>query len=538
MLPAPQLGAQNCRAWPYWNSDAPRAHKLLGLVVLLLVATGLFLRVRGYLFQAPAFWLDECGWAMLLVEQPLSELSIRPMGFILTSQLMARCFGLTEMALRALPWLAGMATTVLAVPLARELFRTWAARLLFVFVIALHPCAIDFSKEFKPYSISLFLHLSLLLFTLLYLRTRLAKHLAWTLATATLGGFFAQDLVFAYPAVFILTGWAALHVNRAQLYAVVATAGVILLCLGGQYLLMWRHVTTHEIDNWATKYSVFYSRASGESPAAWALHHYLDMTGFPGFRRALWNPRPLSRETLSSLALVDRGVWACLHGIGLFVLLRQRRRAAVLLLAPLATLWLFNLLRFWPIGVFRANLFVIGYMTAVACMALDGGKRTAPRLLDALPALLLVFLPLALLDRRWSARKQALTYSSEFPAALEQLLKLKRADGNPRETLLLDRRSCDPFRYYTEFHPRVSKRVGHALRAEFDVHCIDKNAPFRAETDAATPPAPGEVWEILHADRPLREAIRRHRLASAGMRHEVRVDAHYVLAFSAASSRR
>src|SRR4051812_33262325 len=229
MLPATELGARKCRAWPFWNSAAPRAQKLLGVAVLLIVVTGLFLRVRGYLFRAPAFWLDECGWAMLLVEQPLSELSIRPMGFIITSQLLAHLFGLTEMTLRALPWLAGMAATVLAVPLARELFRTSAARLMFVFIIALHPCAIDFSKEFKPYSVSLFLHMSLVWLTLLYLRTRRGQHLAWLLATALLGGFFAQDLVFAYPAVFVLSGSDALHVNRRHFYALVAAAGIILL---------------------------------------------------------------------------------------------------------------------------------------------------------------------------------------------------------------------------------------------------------------------------------------------------------------------
>src|SRR4051812_14344368 len=335
MLPVTQLGARDSRAWPFWNSDAPRTEKLLGIAVLLIVATGLFLRVRGYLFHASAFWLDECGWAMLLVEQPLSELAIRPMGFIITSQIMARCFGLTELTLRALPWVAGMATTLLAVPLARELFRGSAARTLFVAIIALHPCAIDFSKEFKPYSVSLFLHLSLVWLTLLYLRTRLLKHLAWTLATSAFGCFFAQDLIFAYPAVFVLTGFTALHVSRTHLYAVVGVAGTIMLFLGGQYLLMWRHVTTHDVENWATKYSVFYSRESGETPVTWALQHYLDMTGFPGFRRALWNPGPVSRETLSSLALIDRGVWACLHCIGLFVLLRQRRREALLLLAPL-----------------------------------------------------------------------------------------------------------------------------------------------------------------------------------------------------------
>jgi hypothetical protein len=41
----------------------------------------------------------------------------------------------------------------LAVPLARRLFESTAARLLFITILALHPKAIDFAKEFKPYSV-------------------------------------------------------------------------------------------------------------------------------------------------------------------------------------------------------------------------------------------------------------------------------------------------------------------------------------------------------------------------------------------------
>lgn len=496
---------------------------------------GLFLRVRGYLYNASAFALDECGWAMLFVEQPLSELALRPLGFIWTSQAIGHVFGLSEMPLRALPWLAGMATTVLAVPLSRYLFRSAAARLLFVFIVALHPCAIDFSKEFKPYSISLFLHLCVLLLALRYLETPTARRLAWLLATAILGGLFAQDLVFAYPGLFVLLGLSALRHDRRHLVAVVGGAGVIVVSLAAQYLLLWRYVTSHDVDGWATKYSVFYRRDSGQSFAAWALRQYYEMAGFPGFRRAFWHPGPVGPHTLGLLATSDEVIWAILHVLGVVTLVRRRRKEAVLLLTPFVTLWLFNLLRVWPIGVFRANIFLIGYIGAIACMAFEGVHAAAPRVWEALPALVLVFVPAAVLDRTWSAKKAALTTSSTFPVALDELLKFKRVDKQGREKLLLDRRSCDPYRYYTEFHPEVSARVGAKLRAEFDARCVSTEESFRAMLDAETPPAPAEVWAIVTTDKVARREIQRGRFAAAGkMRHETYHGSHSVLAFSRA----
>lgn len=534
MLSSTASAARGSRAWLRSWSKASNSERALGVVTALIVVTGLFLRVRGYLFRAQAFSLDECGWAMLFAEQPLSELALRPLGFIFTSQAVAHVFGLTEMPLRALPWLAGMATTVLAVPLSRYLFRSGAARLLFVFILALHPCAIDFSKEFKPYSISLFLHLSLLLLALRYLELPTTRRLTWVLATALLGGFFAQDLVFAYPGLFVLLGFSALRKDRRHLLALAGGAGAIVLSLVAQYLLLWRYVTTHDVDDWAAKYSVFYTRDTGQSFAAWALHHYYEMAGFPGFRRALWRPGPLDRQALELLVSVDAAVWAILHLLGVAVLLRRRRTEAVLLLTPLATLWLFNLLRVWPIGVFRANIFVIGYFAAVACMAFEGARSATPRLWDALPALVLVFVPLAVLDRNWSAKKGALTSGSTFPDALDELLQLKRADKHGRETLLLDRRSCEPYRYYTEFHPAVRARVGAQLKSQFDVRCVGMDESFRAVLEAATPPAPAEVWAIVSNDREVRHELRRGRFTTGKMRHVTYEGSHHVLAFSRA----
>ncbi|HEV8547516.1 MAG TPA: hypothetical protein VGQ57_00790, partial [Polyangiaceae bacterium] len=136
------------------RSFRPLSQRIVLWVTVAVVALGVFVRARGYLFDTHALWLDEAGWALMLMRLPLVELLIRPPGFMAFSKGLAHLFGPTEAVLRFLPWLAGTATVVVTVPLSRRLFGSLAARLLFVAVIALHPAAVDLAREYKPYALS------------------------------------------------------------------------------------------------------------------------------------------------------------------------------------------------------------------------------------------------------------------------------------------------------------------------------------------------------------------------------------------------
>src|SRR5262245_5623367 len=147
--------------------------------MLACILAGIWFRAREFVFDTPAFWLDECLWAMNLTERPLVQNLIRPPGFIVVSKALAVTFSPTETVLRALPWMAGIAATVTSPLIARRLFTASTSRLLFVAIIALNPCAIDFSNEFKPYSLGLLLHLGLIGLTLRYVATGTGRNLAW-----------------------------------------------------------------------------------------------------------------------------------------------------------------------------------------------------------------------------------------------------------------------------------------------------------------------------------------------------------------------
>jgi hypothetical protein len=190
--------------------------RLVPMLMAALIVAGVVLRVRGYLTAPISLWEDEATWAVRLLEGRMLWNSIRPPGFIAVCKLLVFLLGASEIGLRALPWLAGLGTLLMAPALANRLWSSPAARLLFVAVIALHPGAIDLAKEFKPYSVSLALHMGLLLLALRYTQGRSTAVLAALMGTAFVSNLFAQDCVFSYPAVFGVTLLEAVRARKAR----------------------------------------------------------------------------------------------------------------------------------------------------------------------------------------------------------------------------------------------------------------------------------------------------------------------------------
>jgi hypothetical protein len=347
--------------------------------------------------------------------------------------------------------------------------------LLFVAVIALHPAAIDLAKEFKPYSVSLALHVALLGLGLSYLET--GRRLSAVLATAVLGGLFAQDLVFAYPGLFLVIGFEAYRKRRRrELVAIVASATLIILILAAQYFFIWYKFSDADSEYWGDKYKVF--NTTEHSYLRWWLSRYSGMADIPGMRRDFWSIGWLSRSVRQELHTADELIWTLFHVAGLAVLaLRRQWQQALLLVLPIATVTLFNAIGFWPLGAFRTNLFLVAYMAALAGKAFDtrGWNRNV---LPIIPALIFVVLPLFVFSRHWHDDKRAFTYSSEFPRILKKLMKAHDQLGQGRQPLLIDTRACKVWRYYVEYHPDGAL-LQPELADRFDAHCANNNPELR-----------------------------------------------------------
>jgi len=496
------------RFWTYIGPGA--AERVAWALTVATVAFGLWLRARGYLWSQTGLWLDEASWAMRIYERPLVQSLIRPIGFLAVSKFLASTFSNTETVLRALPWAAGVTATLSAPFLARRLYRSPGARVLFVAVIAFSPVAIDFSKEFKPYSVSLALHLGLVLLTLRYATSRRGKDLGQALALAGIGSVFAQDLVLAFPGAFLVLGLTGLKQKRSHLVATGAVAVAIIFGLALQYFLMWRYLPSDHTQFWGTKYNVFHTAREPHGYIRWSLDRYGDVVAMPGLRRTSWRADWLSPLARAHLRHADQILWIIVHAVGLLTLSWQRRwRDALLLVMPLAVLWVFNCTGFWPLGAFRTNVFTVVYSGAIAAVAVDGraGQQSVWRALS--PTLLLVLLPLALFERRWHAHKQTFTYDSTFPRVLDWLVDAKPiSPGGPREVVVLDRRSCDPWRYYTTYHPRVSKRVAADLARKYVFKCSkdDAKLPQDLLADAILG---RRSWVVLHVTRPFDSMMKR-----------------------------
>jgi len=508
------------------------AERLIASLMIGCVALGIALRVRGFLIAPTAFWLDECVWAMHIVTRPVMENWVRPIGFITVSKALATWFSPTEMVLRALPWAAGVATVLAAPAVAKRLYRGPGARLLFVAILALNPCAIDFSKEFKPYSLGLLLHLVLAGLTLRYAQTKRASHLAVALGVATLGGLFTQDLVFAYPGVFLVAGWEAFRSQRRHLPAVIGCAGLVILGLFLQYHFIWSRMPATENVSWGHKYNVFHTAEAGQSYLAWSVERYHDMVTLAGFRRDSWRAEWLSFDNRQELRSADQVIWFVMHVVGLAVLAYKRRlREALLIALPLLVLWVFNRAGMWPLGAFRTNVFTIFYGAAIAAMAIDLPASERASVLSPIPTLVLVFLPLALFERDWNAKKSAFTYDSRFPEALARLVAAREPrPKEARDFLVFDRRTCYSYLYYTQFHPRGREQFAEALEARYEATCVKDDSLIPSLLRKHATPSRWS-WVVLHTGKPVSRDLLHGRVWRLYRMRRFDLGGHRVMAF-------
>jgi hypothetical protein len=487
-----------------------RAALLSCFTICVLVTLGLWLRVRGVVYQVIPLWLDEASWALALTELPILEQLIRPVGFVAFSKAVATVFGTSEFSLRFLPWVAGLTSTWLAVPLSRRLFEAWAPRLLFIAVIALHPAAIDLAKEFKPYSVSLCLHLCCTLGAASYAQTGRSKWLAMSLLSSSLGILFAQDLVFACAGVYLVLGLTGLRRRRFRHLAIIAVSAVLTVGLIlTLYFAIWRHIETgggSDTVYWGRKYDVFFIDGRSEGTRlAWTLGKLRELSLVPAMRHDFFPPSGLlGAEGTERLREFSSWLWIGLGLAGVATLtIRRRVISGLLLLTPMLVFAVFGSLGHWPFGFFRTNLFTVLYTAGIAAAALDHprlGRRWA-----SVPALVLVLIPLFLFERGWHAAKQTgVTANCPMPEVLSTLLELQReipARDAP-DLLIFDLAGCAVWDFYTKAHPGY-RDIARTLNERFEALCAfkKKGGAFEFARRELRKRRTKTMWFVLQRER-------------------------------------
>jgi hypothetical protein len=202
-----------------------RGRKLVAVALLL----GGLLRLAQYAVNR-SLWLDEALLATNVLRRdfagllrPLDRGPTAPFGFLALEKAVATALGGSELALRLLPLLAGLATLVLLPRVARR-YVSRPALPLAVALVALAPFLVYYSSEVKPYAFD-----ALASVVLLGLAAALAARPRDRRTAAAFAAAGAALVWLSQPAVFVLAGAAlclgARALRRGDHRALAALAG-------------------------------------------------------------------------------------------------------------------------------------------------------------------------------------------------------------------------------------------------------------------------------------------------------------------------
>ncbi len=429
------------------------------LLLFACVALGAWARVVNAGSSA-SLWFDEA-WriqrlldADSLLRQIISPPNhIDPPVFSLAIYLLAQIRN-TELVLRLVSIIPGVLAILAAYLVGRQLFSGRWTALLAAFLVAFAPWTTIFSKELKPYSLGLLVHLSVLYGFLRYWRR---PELRWKVMLATTmlcAVFFSPNIVFAFPGICILMlVQAGESKNRRQFMETLVACAVMLAGTTIYYAAFLHSPGNTDFFDPLKNYwqDHFCPHGSFPASASWFFQRYLALYQKIGFAQyAIFKDSGTVLKALYPLMALAGA---------LIVLVRSRRhffRLFCLLLLPVLVMVPFNLAGLWPFGPLRMNLFLLAYVLFPSLLLLDEIQRVRPRTTSFLPVGLAVVLLMALqFPVAFSDHAQRRVIVRDSAGALTNLIL--STPGQQPVPLLVNRAGMPSFVYYTRHHETVSE---------------------------------------------------------------------------------
>ncbi len=447
---------------PLESSNLDRPGRVFVVLSVMTVLLGVFFRSQGFFDGSISLWLDEAEWAMKLVDLPLLVISvIRPVGFMMVTEYIVSIGGSSEVTLRLLAYLGSLISLPLIYLVSREVFKSHLITLAALFLLAFNPLLINFAKEFKPYSLELSCHLLLIFLTLYAIRLPKSPVFYFVPVVAFAGFFFAYNLVFLYPAVFLLLLHASYkHKQHKRLVYTVVTSVALLVTIYLWYKLQWSGDSmAGQEQYWGEKYDVFNLSPSLFSNVTWFFNKYYGMV------IQSCTAGSVSWYSGFDLRPVQNVIFGVAHVLGLVALcIRKDLKNGLLICSPILTLVIFNFMGHWPFGPFRTNLFMFSYFILVTLYGIDflvGSKRWTLRIPSVSVLILCAFMLQAPLD--WSRYKSK--PNSSIGAVIETILDyhLNRSGSEAPQIvqpiILADLHSYYPLVYYFQYDARVTAEI-------------------------------------------------------------------------------
>jgi hypothetical protein len=413
-----------------WISPLPVTEKL----VWGFLAIGTLLRLRQFLFDR-SLWLDESFLALNIIHRsPLGLLSPldyhqgAPLGFLILEKLVTLSLGSSEMALRLLPFVFGIASLFLFKAVAGRFLMPGAAAIAVGLFAILEPL-IYYSGEVKQYSsdVAIALLLYLLCDSLFEQPVRRRRIVVFSLIAAI-------AIWFSHPSALILAGagvsflWGALHHNDRRSLLLLSVPGLL----------------------WLSSFSVFYLIslrglcADSKLLAYWQDTFPPASTSFEAGSR--WLVNSIFGLFSDPVGLQFTGIAAVAVVLGAYTFFAQNRTRFILLLAPVAFTLLASAFHRYP---FRGRLLLFLVPSVILLIAAGLGTirvktRQSLPLLSVLLIGLLFFHP-------------AVNASTCFihPRTTGEIRRVIEYVGNhrlPGDILYLYYASEIPFKYYSERH--------------------------------------------------------------------------------------
>ncbi len=453
-----QQALRLCRSASYpqflWNL-------LFWMAFFSLLTFGALTRSWGVLDGALDFWADEAWWTTKLLHDPINVFSIRPSGYMLLNRWISSLSENYELTLRLPSLLAGVGATLMISASALLILRNKWVLLLIAWLAVLSPTLIVFSKEFKPYSVEVFIHAGLTFWALYCLRSGRSRKVFWLAVLVSI--LICYNVVFLLPAfaLALIPAFAARwrHVAtwvRGRMHPVIisliSALPVIIFLSLNDTLAGLTGAAKREIF-WGEKYDVF---AINMGPLE-VLRWYAWKT---------WNILTAA-VTLNGVSSVPQSIirafFFTAYITGVCSLLRTRQtRILALLVGPLLTVGLVNSLGYWPYGSFRTNWFLVPATLLVAGIGLDSamgsfGVRGRLVLMSSIILVVIASLPSDLTFFR--------TKSIEYGAGAPQLTRVLKViqeryemDSQFVENIIMtDWHSWRPLEYYMKVSPKGRK---------------------------------------------------------------------------------
>jgi hypothetical protein len=470
---------------------AGRGSRLYVAAASVLLLVGVVLRVLGY-FDRIEFWGDEAGWALqITVGAPAT---IRPVGYVWISKWLIDLHN-TEPVVRSLSFVSGILSLPVFLGMCRQAGLSRPVTLFGLFILAAHPAAVDLTKEFKPYSLELFLHLLLLWLAFVASRMHRAGTLVALCLAAAIAPLFSWSIVVVYPGLFLTLAACALRGRR--LSALLVASGGAMATLGMLLAIYLARLRGGELTAayWGAKYDVFYLGSGLGGQLRWLLGKTYDVASFPAKLKTFWLDRSVG-EVFEVLVVA----W-CLVG-AIAVLAGRRWPRAGLWLSPWVVTIALNLAGWWPYGTFRTNLFLLAYSLPLALVGLDvlhrwlSERLPAPRpggrvILPLIAGLcVLAFFPTDL-DYFASGKGSGMAGNCHARRAIEAIYEAERDQPPPpgRRPIVLDRAARGVYAYYRNNHVETRRRYRDFLRERYWRCC-----PGRTLEDAIDYAAGSGFW--------------------------------------------